>query len=117
MQFRDEEDKYIESLIERGYIYPVGFDDEGEVLYQSTDKFRREFPEMFAEQMAETNMLVFDLWTLGVIDVSMKEDVNEWVVIPNDRTFTCDLNELTSAQRNLIRQLRYRSKMPGNGII
>jgi hypothetical protein len=41
--------------------------------------------------------------------VTVKEDVNDWVVIVNDKTMTCDLGPLTQDQKNVILQLRYKT--------
>ena len=99
----------MEDLIENGYIVPTGFDDNGDMLYQTTEIFREDFPDMFAEQIAETNQTVYELWMLGLVDVTVKEEVNDWVVIVNDKTMTCSLEGLTTEQRNIINQLRYKS--------
>lgn len=110
MQFnKDDDDYFIESLVQLGYIKPVGFDDEGEILYQATESFKSEFPEIFKEQIAETNNVMYELWCMGLVDITVKEEINDWIVMPNDKTFTCDLDTLTSQQKNLIKQLRYRS--------
>jgi hypothetical protein len=114
----DEEDFYedneefnglMDSLIEQGYINPTGVDESGELLYQTTPKFREDFPEMFAEQIADTNRIIYDLWMLGLVDVTVKEEVNDWVVLINDKTLTCDLDNLTQEQKNIINQLRYKA--------
>lgn len=107
--YSDEElDSLMEELIEEGYLIPTGFDDEGKILYQTTQRFREDFPEMFAEQIAETNNTVYELWTLGLVDVTVKEDINDWIVLTNKNTMTCDLNGLSKEQRNVILQLRYK---------
>jgi hypothetical protein len=96
-------------LIEDGYLLPTGMDEGGEPLYQTTPKFSKDFPDMFEEQIAETNIIIYELWMMGLLDVTVKEDVNDWVVIVNDKTMTCDLGPLTQDQKNVILQLRYKT--------
>lgn len=104
----DGMDRLMEDLIEEGYIYEVGIDDSGDPLYQTTEKFREDFPEMFAEQIAETNNTIYSLWMLGLVDVTVKEETNDWIVLTNEKTMNCDTSELTQEERNIIMQLRYR---------
>lgn len=108
---------FMQHLIESGYIYEVGQDENGEALYQTTEEFREAYPEMFAEQIAETNQTINELWMLGLVDVTVSEETNDWVVIPNKKTMRCDVKELTSDQRNIITQLRYRILLEDYGKI
>lgn len=120
MQFDpdDEEiNELIQDLIDEGYIEPVGFSDSGEVLYKTNEKFKNDFPEMFAEQVAETNKIMYELWVLGLVDITVKEDINDWVVYPNNKTFSCDTEQLTPEQKNIIMQLRYRTVKPEDDTI
>ena len=65
--------------------------------------------EMFAEQIADTNRIIYDLWMLGLVDVTVKEEVNDWIVLTTDKTMNCDVDQLTPEQRNIIMQLRYKT--------
>jgi hypothetical protein len=96
-------------LIEDGYLLETGLDNNGEALYQTTSKFSQDFPDMFEEQIAETNIIIYELWMMGLLDVTVKEDNNDWVVIVNDKTMNCDLGPLTQDQKNVILQLRYKT--------
>ena len=106
---QDKLDDLMRHLIEDGYLLETGLDQNGEVLYQTTQKFSKDFPDMFEEQIAETNIIIYELWMMGLLDVTVKEDVNDWVVIVNDKTMTCDLGPLTQDQKNVILQLRYKT--------
>lgn len=114
---QDKLDGLMDYLIEDGYILPTGLDDNGEPLYQTTPKFSQDFPEMFEEQIAETNIIIYELWMMGLLDVTVKEDVNDWVVIVNDKTMDCDLSQLTQDQKNVILQLRYKTLYPKDDTI
>jgi hypothetical protein len=102
-------DELMRYLIEDGYLLETGLDQNGEALYQTTQKFSKDFPDMFEEQIAETNIIIYELWMMGLLDVTVKEDVNDWVVIVNDKTMTCSLDQLTQDQKNVILQLRYKT--------
>ena len=106
---QDRLDDIMKYLIEDGYLLETGLDQNGEVLYQTTQKFSKDFPDMFEEQIAETNIIIYELWMMGLLDVTVKEDVNDWVVIVNDKTMNCDLGPLTQDQKNVILQLRYKT--------
>lgn len=106
---QDRLDEIMKYLIEDGYLLPTGLDDNGEALYQTTPKFSQDFPDMFEEQIAETNIIIYELWMLGLLDVTVKEEVNDWVVMVNEKTMTCDLDQLTQDQKNVILQLRYKT--------
>jgi hypothetical protein len=111
--FDDFDEDYLDemmmALIEDGYLHPSGVDDNGDPLYQTTQKFREDFPDMFAEQIADTNRIIYDLWMLGLVDVTVKEEVNDWIVLTTDKTMNCDVDQLTPEQRNIIMQLRYKT--------
>jgi hypothetical protein len=111
--FDDFDEDYLDemmmALIEDGYLHPSGVDDNGDPLYQTTQKFRDDFPDMFAEQIADTNRIIYDLWMLGLVDVTVKEEVNDWIVLTTDKTMNCDVDQLTPEQRNIIMQLRYKT--------
>lgn len=106
---QDRLDDIMKYLIEDGYLLETGLDQNGEVLYQTTQKFSKDFPDMFEEQIAETNIIIYELWMMGLLDVTVKEDVNDWVVIVNDKTMNCDLGPLSQEQKNVILQLRYKT--------
>ena len=106
---QDRLDDIMKYLIEDGYLLETGLDQNGEVLYQTTQKFSKDFPDMFEEQIAETNIIIYELWMMGLLDVTVKEDVNDWVVIVNDKTMNCDLGPLSQDQKNVILQLRYKT--------
>ena len=105
-------DELMNHLIEDGYLLETGMDQNGEALYQTTSKFSEDFPDMFEEQIAETNITIYELWMLGLLDVTVKEEVNDWVVIVTEKTMNCDLDTLTKDQRNVILQLRYKTLYP-----
>ncbi len=102
-------DDIMEYLIQDGYLLETGLDENGEALYQTTQKFSRDFPDMFQEQISETNVTIYELWMMGLLDVTVREDVNDWVVIVTDKTMNCDLDLLTRDQKNVIMQLRYKT--------
>jgi hypothetical protein len=105
---RDDEEmsEIIDGLIEDGYLIQVGYDSKDKPLYQTTPKFREAFPDFYDEQIKETNETVFELWNMGLIDMTVKEEINDWVVIPNKRTYETSLDGLTDQQRNMINYIR-----------
>lgn len=106
---QDRLDDLMRYLIQDGYLLETGLDENGEALYQTTPKFSQDFPDMFEEQISETNITIYELWMMGLLDVTVKEDVNDWVVIVTDKTMSCDLSTLTQDQKNVILQLRYKT--------
>lgn len=114
---QDRLDNLMRYLIEDGYLLETGLDENGEALYQTTQKFSKDFPDMFEEQISETNITIYELWMMGLLDVTVKEEINDWVVIVTDKTMNCDLVTLTQDQKNVILQLRYKTLYPKDDTI
>jgi len=114
---QDRLDDLMRYLIEDGYLLETGLDENGEALYQTTQKFSEDFPDMFEEQISETNITIYELWMMGLLDVTVKEDINDWVVIVTDKTMNCDLSTLSQDQKNVILQLRYKTLYPKDDTI
>lgn len=114
---QDRLDDLMRYLIEDGYLLETGLDENGEALYQTTQKFSEDFPDMFEEQMSETNITIYELWMMGLLDVTVKEEINDWVVIVTDKTMNCDLSTLSQDQKNVILQLRYKTLYPKDDTI
>jgi len=114
---QDRLDDLMRYLIEDGYLLETGLDENGEALYQTTQKFSEDFPDMFEEQISETNVTIYELWMMGLLDVTVKEEINDWVVIVTDKTMDCDLSTLTQDQKNVILQLRYKTLYPKDDTI
>jgi hypothetical protein len=114
---QDKLDDLMRYLIEDGYLLETGLDENGEALYQTTSKFSEDFPDMFEEQISETNITIYELWMMGLLDVTVKEEINDWVVIVTDKTMNCDLSTLTQDQKNVILQLRYKTLYPKDDTI
>ena len=114
---QDRLDDLMRYLIEDGYLLETGLDENGEALYQTTQKFSQDFPDMFEEQISETNITIYELWMMGLLDVTVKEEINDWVVIVTDKTMNCDLSTLSQDQKNVILQLRYKTLYPKDDTI
>ena len=114
---QDRLDDLMRYLIEDGYLLETGLDENGEALYQTTQKFSEDFPDMFEEQISETNITIYELWMMGLLDVTVKEEINDWVVIVTEKTMDCDLSTLTPDQKNVILQLRYKTLYPKDDTI
>lgn len=114
---QDRLDDLMRYLIEDGYLLETGLDENGEALYQTTSKFSQDFPDMFEEQISETNITIYELWMMGLLDVTVKEEINDWVVIVTDKTMNCDLSTLSQDQKNVILQLRYKTLYPKDDTI
>lgn len=114
---QDRLDDLMRYLIEDGYLLETGLDENGEALYQTTNKFSENFPDMFKEQISETNITIYELWMMGLLDVTVKEEINDWVVIVTEKTMNCDLSTLTQDQKNVILQLRYKTLYPKDDTI
>ena len=114
---QDKLDDLMRYLIEDGYLLETGLDENGEALYQTTNKFSENFPDMFEEQISETNITIYELWMMGLLDVTVKEEINDWVVIVTDKTMNCDLSTLSQDQKNVILQLRYKTLYPKDDTI
>jgi hypothetical protein len=114
---QDRLDDLMKYLIEDGYLLETGLDENGEALYQTTSKFSENFPDMFQEQISETNITIYELWMMGLLDVTVKEEINDWVVIVTEKTMNCDLSTLSQDQKNVILQLRYKTLYPKDDTI
>ena len=98
MDFDDiEEEEFFAYMLDNEYIVHVGYDIDGDPTYKMTSKMIEYYPEVFEHHLAFTNNLIFDLWTKGLVEVTMLED-GTWNILPNSKTrnfedFASDLSK------------------------
>lgn len=71
MSQKDDEDKYLEFLINLGIVNRVGKDiDSGEDLYSFSNDAEEFLPGLNSMQMEDLNNAIFELWSMDLIDVA-----------------------------------------------
>lgn len=63
-----------DQLVETGSLIIDGYDEFGEAVYVVTEKCRELFPDFYYSHQRNVNEITFDLWSLGVVDVSFEDD-------------------------------------------
>lgn len=61
-------------LVEAGAIELMGVSQEGEPVFRVTEKCKEVFPEFYEMHKADINRVAYELWDLGVIEVTFKDD-------------------------------------------
>jgi hypothetical protein len=67
-------DEVWRTLIETGCLVFSGYDHQGEPTYRVTERCREFFPELFEMHQSDVNATAFELWKLGVIDITFTEN-------------------------------------------
>lgn len=75
MEFEDD-DEFVEYLIEMCILEEEGFNEDGEVLYKyNFEKMKELMPELYAEIMEGVNEKMMELFELGLVTVEYDEDL------------------------------------------
>lgn len=75
MEFEDD-DEFVEYLIEMCILEEEGFDEDGEVLYKyNFDKMKELMPELYAEIMEGVNEKMMVLFEEGLVTVDYDENL------------------------------------------
>lgn len=75
MEF-DDEDDFVEYLIEMCVLEEEGFDENGEILYKyNFEKMKELIPELYTEIMEGVNERMMELFELGLVTVEYDEDL------------------------------------------
>lgn len=72
--YSDETHRMFEQLLKTGSLVIIGLDDNGEPVYQVTEKCKELYPDFYNLHQMSVNQTTFDLWSLGVVDVQFFDD-------------------------------------------
>lgn len=67
-------DAVFEMMLMVGALEIIDIDDDNEPIYRVTDKCKDIFPEFYAMHQENVNQITFDLWKLGVVDITFYDD-------------------------------------------
>ena len=101
----EEEDLYIQHLIEAGAIEIVALNDDGEYRFSITERCAEIAPELYHSYIEDISMMMFELWTKDMVDVSMS-DTAEWIFRLTDKGLNMDLYDLDPFERELLQNMR-----------
>ena len=115
---QDRLDDLMRYLIEDGYLLETGLDEKWRSLVPNyTKSLAKIFQICLKNKYPKLNITIYELWMMGLLDVTVKEEINDWVVIVTDKTMNCDLSTLSQDQKNVILQLRYKTLYPKDDTI
>jgi hypothetical protein len=76
MEF-DDEDAFVDYLIEMCILQEEGFDEDGEVTYTYNFEIMKEvMPELYEEIMSGVNDNLMSLYELGLVKIEYDENLN-----------------------------------------
>ena len=67
----DKEQKIIDMLILSGAVEVAGMADNGEMLYNFTEKLKEVMPDLYEEHMNFVNSEMMALWEKGFLDIDL----------------------------------------------
>ena len=101
----DEADKIVEELILNGAMEVAAIDmDNGEILYNFTDKLKSVSPELYQSFFTYFYTDVMALWEHGFVDVSL-EDEDPVVKLTEKATSMVELNELNNEEKSTLKEI------------
>lgn len=68
------EEQILLELIDKGAVKFNGFDENGEAVYQFTEKLKEINPELYALHNQMLNTEIMTLWENGFVDMDLFED-------------------------------------------
>ena len=74
-------EQMIKKFISLGYIAVVGYNSVGDEIYQFTDKFYEEHPDVVEYIKTKESDVISSLWFKGFIDIKMDEDGNSYIYL------------------------------------
>lgn len=101
----EEEELYIQYLIELGAIEIVALTEDGEYRFSITEKCAEIAPELYHSYIQDISMMMFELWTKDMVEVSMSDSA-EWIFRLTDKGLTMDLSSLDPYERELLQNMR-----------
>jgi hypothetical protein len=101
----DEADKMIEDLILNGALEPAGIDlENGEMLYNFTDKLGQVNPELKKEIFNSFYTDVMGLWEKGFIEINL-QDEDPVVTITQKALDFAEVNKLSKDDKFSLREI------------
>lgn len=76
MEPRDEGfvEAVFQHLLDTGAIILKGMNPSGEPVYSITEKCKEVFPEFYAMHMESMNTIAYELWSLGVVEITFGDE-------------------------------------------
>lgn len=74
MQLPEGNQELIDTLILEGALVISGVDNNGEIVYQFTDKLKELAPELYDSFMAMIQQSVMDLWEKGFLNMDVTQE-------------------------------------------
>jgi DNA-binding PadR family transcriptional regulator len=110
-------DSVLESLLEKGYVEIIGFDEKSQQnTYRITEKGREFYPELYEESMAALNSITFNLWQKDMINLFFDENGNAQISLNKNSYDEEKISQLAEDEKFTIIQFRQIIN-PDNGII
>jgi hypothetical protein len=101
----DEADRIVEDLILNGAMEVAAIDiDNGEILYNFTDKLRSVNPELYQSFFTYFYTDVMALWEHGFVDISL-EDQDPSVRLTDKAIEMVELNELNKEEQSTLKEI------------
>lgn len=104
----DEDDLFMEYLLEQGAIEVASVTPNGEIKYSITPKCAEIAPDIYQSYIDEIGLMMMHLWELNMIDITISED-GEWLFALTEKGYTTDLDYLSQNEKELLQNMRLHS--------
>ena len=95
-------EKVIKKMLKLGYLKIVGINPVGDEIYQFTEKFYEEQPEVIRNMKMNESDIISSLWFKGFIDIKMDEDSESFIYLTEKSDTWYDTEELTQDEKTMM---------------
>lgn len=99
------EEQMLLDLIDKGAVSFNGFDENGEALYQFTEKLKEVNPTLYAMHTQMLNTEVMALWEKGFVDMDLFEE-NPTVKLTSKAFDKNEVNKLNETLFNFLKEIK-----------
>ena len=95
-------EEMIKKFISLGYLTVVGYNSVGDEIYQFTDKFYEEHPDVVEYIKTKESDVISSLWFKGFVDIRMGEDGTSYIYLTDKSIEWYDTRELDSEEKSMM---------------
>jgi hypothetical protein len=104
----NEDDLFMEYLLEQGAIEIASVSPTGEIKYSVTPKCAEIAPDIYESYIDEIGLMMMHLWELSLIDITMSSE-GEWLFALTEKGYSADPESLHPNEQELLQNMRLHS--------
>ena len=95
-------EEMIKKFISLGYIKVVGYNSVGDEIYQFTDKFYDEHPDVIEYIKTKESDVISSLWFKNFIEIKMDDEGNSYIYLTDKSIEWYDTTELNHEEKSMM---------------